>query len=60
MEDIKIIEEFYPEAIENGDINYKALCIILAREVSDLQDELNEKDYQILHIMEQLDKIKNN
>lgn len=58
MEDIEFIKEFYPEALENEEINYKSLCIILAKEVSDLQDELNEKDYQILHIMKQLDSLK--
>jgi len=58
MEEVNFIKEFYPDAIKNEEIDYKSLCIILAKEVSDLQDELNEKDYQILHIMKQLDDLK--
>lgn len=61
-EKLKLIKEQFPDAIRenNGNevVDYELLSLLLADEVCDLQDELNEKDYQILHIMEQLDEIK--
>jgi len=65
MADIFSIDELrtvYPDAVIEKDgksaIDFQALSLILAREVSDLQDQLNEKDYQILRITERLDSLE--
>ena len=55
---IENIKTSYPEAIIDGDIDYKALSFLLARELSDIQDQLQEKDYQILRITQRLDKLE--
>ena len=64
MGDILLFEEIkslYPQAIAKikgkEEIDYKKLCLILAQELSDIQDQLNEKDYQILRITQRLDKL---
>lgn len=54
---IKEISEKYPEAIVNNEIDYKKLTLILFTELSDVQDQLKEKDYQVLRITEKLDKL---
>lgn len=55
------IKSLFPEAIvvKNGtdEIDFKVLSLMLAQELSDIQDQLNEKDYQILRITERLDKL---
>jgi hypothetical protein len=40
------------------DIEIKNALDKIFEELSDIQDELNEKDYQILHITQELDEIK--
>lgn len=54
IEDIKTT---YPDAIVDGNINYEKLALTLAQEVKDIQDQMMEKDFQILKITERLDKI---
>lgn len=61
MTDIFSIEEIaqeFPEAVENGQIVMSKLVRILAAKVSDLQDQMNEKDFQILRITERLEKLE--
>ena len=57
---IKDVESVFPEAVveKSGkkEIDYEKLCLILAEEVSDLKDQLNEKDYQITNIYKRLEK----
>ena len=62
MNEIFSIEELksiYNEAVVDGKIDFEALSLRLAQEVSDLQDQMNEKDFQILRITERLDKLEN-
>lgn len=40
------------------DIEIKNVLDKILEELSDIQDELNEKDYQILRITQELDEIK--
>lgn len=54
---IEVIKSLYPEVIVNDEIDYKLLSLVLIRELNDIQDQLNEKDYQILRITERLDKL---
>ena len=39
------------------EIDYKALSLILAEEVSDIKDQLLEKDYQITKIFERIERL---
>lgn len=59
---INELESRYPFAVKttNGvkDIDYKALSLFLVQELNDIQDQLIEKDFQILKITEKLDKLK--
>lgn len=48
----------YPDAIVNDAVDFEKLSLLLAGEVSDLQDQLNEKDYQILRITQRLDQLE--
>ena len=48
----------YPDAIVNDTVDFEKLYLLLAGEVSDLQDQLNEKDYQILRITQRLDQLE--
>ncbi|MBP5458349.1 MAG: hypothetical protein J6Y37_17805 [Paludibacteraceae bacterium] len=52
------LSKTYPSAFDGDKVDYKALCLLLAQEVSDIQDQMNEKDYQILRITERLDKLE--
>lgn len=54
---ISDLKSLYPETVVNDNIDFEKLSLILARELSDIQDQLNEKDYQILRITERLDKL---
>lgn len=61
MNEIFSIEELksiYGETVVDGKIDFEALSLRLAQEVSDLQDQMNEKDFQILRITERLDKLE--
>ena len=63
MIDIFSLEELaeqYPESVVDGQIVLETLVRILATEVSDLQDQMNEKDFQILRITERLEKLESN
>lgn len=55
------IEVNFPSAIieEGGEkrIDFEALSLALAEEVSDIKDQLNEKDYQITRIFERLERL---
>ena len=59
---IENIKSLYPDAVvtKNGvdEIDYHVLSLILAQELNDIQDQLNEKDYQILRITERLDVLE--
>lgn len=59
--DLNDIKVNFPEAIieKNGEeeIDYKALSLLLAEEICDLKDQLNEKDYQVTRIFERLERI---
>ena len=55
---INEVQSLYPEAVVNGEIDYQILSLLLAKELSDIQDQLNEKDYQILRITERLDQLE--
>lgn len=55
---LETVKEQFPEVVKEGKVDFELLSLVLFDEVSDLQDELNEKDYQILHIMKQIDEIK--
>lgn len=59
MHDILLeLAKTYPSAFDGDKVDYKQLCLLLAQEVSDIQDQMNEKDYQILRITERLDKLE--
>lgn len=51
------LKSLYPDAVINDEIDFKKLSLILVQELNDIQDQLNEKDYQILRITERLDKL---
>lgn len=55
--DIETIQIKYPEALVDGTIDYERLSLVLLREIDDIQEQMNEKDFQILKITERLDKI---
>ena len=55
---LKDLKEMFPESVENGQIVFDKLCVAMAQTISDLQDQMNEKDYQILRITERLDKLE--
>lgn len=55
---IKELKEIYPAAFINDEVDYKSLCLLLAQEVSDLQDQMAEKDYQILKITQRLESLE--
>jgi hypothetical protein len=60
MNDIFPIEDLkkkYSSAFDGDDVNYQTLALLLAQEVSDLQDQMLEKDYQILRITQRLDSL---
>ena len=49
----------YPDVVnEEGKVDYELLTVLLARDISDLNDQLNEKDFQILRITERLDQLE--
>lgn len=49
----------YPSVIkEDGSVDLEKLCLTLLTELSDIQDQLAEKDYQILRITEKLDNLR--
>ena len=54
---IEDVKKLYPETVVNGEIDLKSLSLVLLRELNDIQEQLNEKDYQILRITERLDKL---
>lgn len=50
------IAELYPEAVKDGnEIVLSDLVQYLVAEISDLKDQMNEKDCQILYLMKKLD-----
>ena len=55
------IEANFPSAVIEEDglkkIDFEALSLALAEEVSDIKDQLNEKDYQITRIFERLERL---
>ena len=59
--DITEIEAVYPSAVitteEGKEIDYKALVVLMAMEISDIKDQLNEKDYQVTRIFERLERL---
>lgn len=55
---IEELKEIYPAAFINDEVDYKSLCLLLAQEVSDLQDQMAEKDYQILKITQRLESLE--
>ena len=61
MEDIflDVLKSLFPEAIVDGNVDYEKLCKLMAQEIYDLKDQMNEKDYQILRITERLDNLEN-
>lgn len=52
------LKSLFPDAIVDGEIDYKKLCELMAQEICDLKDQMNEKDYQILRITERLDVLE--
>lgn len=61
MDEVFSLEELksiYPAAFDGDNVDYKKLCIILAQEVSDIQDQMAEKDFQILRITQRLEKLE--
>lgn len=54
---LKEINEKHPEILIDGEVDLKKLMLILYEEFCDIQDQLKEKDYQILRINEKLDKL---
>lgn len=55
------LEAAFPSVIIEKDgekeIDYKALSLVLAEEVSDIKDQLLEKDYQITRIFERIERL---
>ena len=55
------LEATFPSVVieEDGEkeIDYKALSLVLAEEVSDIKDQLLEKDYQITKIFERIERL---
>ena len=60
MDDIFLfaLKSLFPDAIVDGEIDYKKLYELMAQEICDLKDQMNEKDYQILRITERLDALE--
>ena len=54
---IEDLRERYPSAFNGDRVDYQFLALLLAQEVSDLQDQMQEKDYQILRITQRLDEL---
>lgn len=52
---IKDVETRYPFAVIDGKINFELLALALMEDIADLQDQMMEKDYQILSITKRLD-----
>ena len=52
------LKSLFHDAIVDGEVDYKKLCELMAQEISDLKDQMNEKDYQILRITERLDALE--
>lgn len=52
---IKDAETRYPFAVIDGKINFELLALALMEDIADLQDQMMEKDYQILSITKRLD-----
>ena len=52
------IREVYPSAFDGDTVDYQKLCLLLADQVSDLQDQMSEKDYQILRITQRLEALE--
>ncbi|MBP5724730.1 MAG: hypothetical protein J6X18_14295 [Bacteroidales bacterium] len=56
LEDVKTI---FPGAVsDKGEVVLSNLCVLLAEEVSDLKDQMAEKDFQILRITERIDELE--
>lgn len=59
--DLNDIKSNFPAAVVEKDgeeeIDYKALLLLLAEEVCDLKDQLNEKDYQVTRLFERIERI---
>ena len=53
------IKGTYPSAFDGDNVDYQKLCLLLADQVSDLQDQMSEKDYQILRITQRLEALEN-
>ena len=53
-----VLTSLFPGAIVKGELDYKKLCILMAQEICDLKDQMNEKDYQILRITERIDALE--
>lgn len=55
------LETTFPSVVIEKDgekeIDYKALSLVLAEEVSDIKDQLLEKDYQITKIFERIERL---
>ena len=55
------LEAAFPSVVIEKDgekeIDYKALSLILAEEVSDIKDQLLDKDYQITKIFERIERL---
>ena len=55
------LEATFPSVVIEKDgemeIDYKALSLVLAEEVSDIKDQLLEKDYQITKIFERIERL---
>lgn len=58
---IEDIEANFPSAVikkeEGNEIDYKALVLLLAEEICDIKDQLNEKDFQVTRIFERLERL---
>ncbi len=62
MKEVFSLEEIkgaYPSAFDGDNVDYQKLCLLLADQVSDLQDQMSEKDYQILRITQRLEALEN-
>lgn len=55
LEDLKLE---YPESVVNGEVVLEKLCLAMADKVADLQDQMAEKDFQILKITDRLEKLE--
>ena len=55
---LETLKSLYPDAVENGEIVLSKLILILVDEISDLKDQMEEKDYQILKITQRLENLE--